>query len=380
VSTRDYYEVLGVSKNASESDIKSAYRKQALKYHPDRNQGNDEAEAKFKEAAEAYSVLADADKRARYDRFGHAGVAGAASQPGGPGFNPDIFADFSDIFGDFFGFGGGRRQAGGPERGTDLRFDLEIPFDDSFTGTETTIQIPREESCETCKGSGAAPGSARETCPQCRGAGQLRFQQGFLVVARPCGQCRGTGQIIPKPCTTCRGTGRTTKDRRVTVKIPAGIAEGQRLRMYGEGEHGSNGGPSGDLYVVVHVKAHPIYQRENDDLFCEVPVPFSMMAMGGSFKIEAPRGELTVDVPPGSASGALLPFRGKGMPSVSGRGRGALYVRVVVDVPKKLSKEQRKLIEQLGKVTPTDAVQPRAIDGDEEEKPFFDRVKDLFGS
>jgi molecular chaperone DnaJ len=380
VSTRDYYEVLGVPKDASDADIKSAYRKQALKYHPDRNQGNDEAEAKFKEAAEAYSILADADKRARYDRYGHAGVSGAASQPGGPGFNPDIFADFSDIFGDFFGFGGGRRQPGGPERGADLRFDLEIAFADSFAGTETTIQIPREESCETCKGSGAAPGSSRETCPQCRGAGQLRYQQGFLVVARPCGQCRGTGQIIPKPCTACRGTGRTTKDRRVTVKIPAGIAEGQRLRMYGEGEHGAHGGPSGDLYVVIHVKPDPIYQRENDDLFCEVPVPFSMMAMGGAFRIVAPGGELTVDVPAGSASGALLPFRGKGMPSVSGRGRGTLFVRVVVDVPKKLSKEQRKLIEQLAKATPLDKVQPRAIDGDEEDKPFFDKVKDLFGS
>lgn len=380
MSARDYYEVLGIAKGASDADIKAAYRKQALKYHPDRNQGNDEAEEKFKEAAEAYSVLADGDKRARYDRFGHAGVQGAASQPGGPGFNPDIFADFSDIFGDFFGFGGGRRQAGGPERGADLRFDLEIPFEDSFAGTETTIQIPREEHCEGCKGTGAAPGTSRETCPQCRGAGQLRYQQGFLVVARPCGQCRGAGQIIQKPCTSCRGTGRTTKDRRVTVKIPAGIAEGQRLRMYGEGEHGANAGPSGDLYVVVHVKPHPIYQRESDDLFCEVPVPFSMMAMGGAFKIEPPGGELTVDVPPGTASGTLLPFKSKGMPSVSGRGRGHLYVRVVVDVPKKLSKEQRKLVEQLGKATPLDNVQPRALKEDDDDKPFFERVKDLFGS
>ncbi|OYV99532.1 MAG: hypothetical protein B7X11_05375, partial [Acidobacteria bacterium 37-65-4] len=293
---------------------------------------------------------------------------------------PDIFADFSDIFGDFFGFGGGRRQAGGPERGADLRFDLEISFNDSFTGAETTIQIPREESCETCKGSGAAPGSSRETCPQCRGAGQLRFQQGFLVVARPCGQCRGTGQIIPKPCPACRGTGRTTKDRRVTVKIPAGIAEGQRLRMYGEGEHGAHGGPSGDLYVVVHVKPHEIYHRENDDLFAEVAVPFSMMAMGGSFKIEPPGGQLTIEVPAATPSGALLPFRGKGMPNVSGHGRGTLYVRVVVDVPKKLTKEQRKLIEQLGNAMPADTIQPRAIDADDDEKPFFERVKDLFGS
>lgn len=379
MSARDYYEVLGVGKNAGEAEIKSAYRKLALKYHPDRNPDNAEAEAKFKEAAEAYSVLADADKRARYDRFGHAGVSGAASQPGGP-FNQDIFADFSDIFGDFFGFGGGRRQAGGPERGADLRFDLEISFDESFTGAETTIQIPREERCDTCEGTGAAPGTTRETCPQCRGAGQLRYQQGFLVVARPCGQCRGTGQIIPKPCTTCRGTGRTTKDRRVTVKIPAGIAEGQRLRLYGEGEHGANNGPSGDLYVVVHVKPHPIFHRENDDLFVEVPVPFATMVMGGSFTIEAPGGALKVDVPAGTASGSLLPFRGKGMPSVAGRGRGAIYVRTVVDVPKKLSKEQRKAVEQLGKAMPLDKVEPRSVDHDEHDKPFFERVKDLFGS
>lgn len=377
MSQRDYYEVLGVGKNATEAEIKGAYRKLAMKYHPDRNQGDAAAEAKFKEGAEAYSVLADADKRARYDRFGHAGVAGAASQPG---FNNDVFADFSDIFGDFFGFGGGRRQAGGPERGSDLRFDLEISFDESFTGKELPIQIPREETCESCSGTGAAPGSARETCPQCRGAGQLRFQQGFLVVARPCGTCRGTGQIIPKPCPTCRGNGRTSKDRRVTVKIPAGIAEGQRLRLYGEGEHGLHGGPTGDLYVVVHVKPHPIYHRENDDLYVEAPVPFPTMVMGGSFAIAAPGGELTVDVPPGSASGTLLPFKGKGMPSVSGRGRGTLFVRVVVDVPKKISKEQRKAIEQLGKAMPVETVEPRSIDHDAQQKPFFERVKDMFGS
>jgi molecular chaperone DnaJ len=379
VSQRDYYEVLGVSKSAGEAEIKAAYRKLALKHHPDRNQGDAGAEAKFKEAAEAYSILADADKRARYDRFGHAGVSGAASQPGA-GFNNDVFADFSDIFGDFFGFGGGRRQAGGPERGSDLRFDLEISFEESFTGKDLPIQIPREETCESCKGSGAAPGTFAETCPQCRGAGQLRFQQGFLVVARPCGQCRGAGKIIPKPCPACRGNGRVSKDRRVTVKLPAGIAEGQRLRLYGEGEHGLHGGPTGDLYVVVHVKPHPIFHRENDDLFVEVPVPFATMVMGGSFKIAAPGGELTVDIPPGTQSGALLPFRGKGMPSVSGRGRGAIYVKAVVDVPKKISKDQRKAVEQLGKTMPLEKIEPRSIDHDENEKPFFERVKDMFGS
>jgi molecular chaperone DnaJ len=373
VSRRDYYEVLGVPKNAGDQDIKSAYRKLALQHHPDRNHGDATAEDKFKEAAEAYSVLADPDKRARYDRFGHAGVAGAA---GGPGVNPDIFNDFSDILGDFFGFGGGRR--GGPTRGSDLRFDLEISFEESFAGTETTIQIPREEHCDTCKGSGASPGTAREQCPQCRGSGQLRYQQGFLVVARTCGQCRGTGQVIKTPCVTCRGTGLVTKDRRVTVKIPAGIADSQRLRLHGEGEHGTGGGPTGDLYVVVHVRTHQIFQRDGDDLYMEAQVPFPIMTMGGQFKVDGPAGEIDVHVPAGSPSGTLIPFRGKGMPSVNGRGRGSLYVRTVVQVPRKLAKEQKKLIEQLGETMKVDKIAATASD-DSHDKPFFEKVKDLFG-
>lgn len=378
MSQRDYYQVLGVSRTASESEIKSAYRKLALQYHPDRNQGNPEAEDKFKEAAEAYSVLGDADKRARYDQFGHAGVAGAQ---GGPGINPDIFGDFSDILGDFFGFGGGGGggRRGGPIRGSDLRFDLEIAFDESFKGIETPIQIPREEACEPCGGSGAAPGSSRETCPQCGGRGQLRYQQGFLVVSRPCGQCRGMGQIIPKPCVTCRGTGRQMKDRKVTVRIPAGIADGQRLRLHGEGEHGAQGGPPGDLYVVVHVRPHANFVREGDDLYMEVRVPYPMMALGGTFKVDGPDGQVDVNVSGGSSNGTLVSFKGKGMPNVSGRGAGALHVRLVVDVPKKLSKDQKKLIEQLGKTMPVETLTARDVDGSDDEKPFFERVKDLFG-
>ncbi len=276
MSRRDYYEILGVSRDAGESDLKSAYRKLALQNHPDRNPGDHAAEERFKEAAEAYSVLSDQEKRERYDRFGHAGVSGAGAESG---FGGEGFGDFSDILGDFFGFRGARR--GGPERGADLQFQLEITFEQSFEGAETTIQIPREEACETCTGSGAAPGTKPETCPQCGGRGQLRYQQGFLVVARPCGQCRGTGRVIPKPCPACRGIGRTTRDRRVTVKIPAGIADGQRLRLNGEGEHGAAGGPPGDLYVVIHVPPHNIFHREGDDLFVDVPVPFTMMVMGG---------------------------------------------------------------------------------------------------
>jgi molecular chaperone DnaJ len=303
-------------------------------------------------------------------------VSGAAG--GGPGFNPDIFSDFSDILGDFFGFGfnaGGRR--GGPARGADLRYDLEISFEESYSGTETTIQIPREETCETCKGTRAAPGTTAETCPHCRGTGQLRFQQGFLVVARPCAQCGGTGKQVKHPCPACRGMGRQTRDRRVTVRIPAGIADGQRLRLHGEGEHGALGGPTGDLYVVVHVRPHEIFRREEDDLFVEVPVPFPTMAMGGSFKVDGPAGPLSVDVSAGTPSGSVITFRGKGMPSVTGRGRGAFHVRVVVDVPKKLTKEQKKLVEQLGQSMSTDNLAPNPVE--EEEKPFFEKVKDLFG-
>jgi molecular chaperone DnaJ len=374
VTRRDYYEILGVDRRADDQAIKSAYRKLALKHHPDRNPGDKKAEELFKEAAEAYSVLGDADKRARYDRFGHAGVAGAAGA--GAGFNPDIFADFSDILGDFFGFGGGRRS--GPARGADLRYDLEISFEESYAGTETTIQIPREETCDTCKGTRAAKGTSPETCPQCRGTGQLRFQQGFLVVARPCGQCGGTGQIVRQACPTCRGSGRVARERRVTVRIPAGIDDGQRLRLHGEGEHGGPGGPSGDLYVVVHVRPHPVFRRDEDDLWVEVPVPYPTMALGGSFTVEGPAGPLTVDVSAGTPSGSIITFRGKGMPSVTGRGRGSFHVRVVVDVPKKLTKEQKKHVEDLGRTMNVDSIAATAPDA-ERDKPFFEKVKDLFG-
>jgi molecular chaperone DnaJ len=375
VSQRDYYDVLGVARNASDQDIKSAYRKLALKHHPDRNQGNAEAEEKFKEAAEAYSVLGDPEKRARYDRFGHAGVSGAGAGPGG--FNPETFADFSDILGDFFGFGGGARR-GGPTRGADLRFDLEISFEESFAGTETTIQIPREEPCESCDGSGAAAGTSKETCPQCRGTGQLRYQQGFLVVARTCGQCRGTGRIIRSPCASCRGTGLVPRERRVTVRIPAGIADGQRLRLHGEGEHGAAGGPTGDLYVVVHVPPHPLFQRDGDDIYIDTKVPFHLLALGGRFKVDGPSGELDVHVSAGSPSGTLIPFRGQGMASVNGRGRGTLFVRTIVEVPRKLSKDQKKLLDQLGKTMPVDKIAATPAD-ESRDKPFFEKVKDLFG-
>ena len=381
MSKRDYYEVLGIGREATDPQIKSAYRKLAMKHHPDRNPGDKHAEELFKEAAEAYAVLADREKRSLYDRFGHAGVSNA--EGAGAGFDPTIFADFSDIFaglGDVFGFGdlfgGGRRRRGGPQRGADLRYDLEITFEESATGTETAIQIPREEVCDSCKGSGAAPGTSPETCSQCRGAGQLRYQQGFLTVARPCPNCRGTGRTIAKPCHACRGAGRVARERKLTVKIPAGIATGQRLRLYGEGEHGSAGGPSGDLYVVVHVQEHPFFHREGDDLYCEFPIAFPTLTLGGAIRIPTLNGHEEVHVPPGTQAGTRFRIRGKGMPSVSGRSHGDLHVIARVAVPKKLTKEQRRLLEELAQTMPQETAE--AGNG-EAERPFFDRVKDIFG-
>ena len=338
MSKRDYYEVLGVSRTATDVEIKSAYRKLALKYHPDRNPGDHAAEEKFKESAEAYSVLADADKRHLYDRYGHAGLGGAATG----GFDPTVFTGFEDILGglgDIFGlgdvFGGGRRR-GGVQRGADLRYDLEISFDEAAKGTETSVQIPRLESCESCSGSGAAPGSKATTCPQCQGRGQLRYQQGFFTVARTCGQCRGTGSVIAKPCSTCKGSGRVQKERKLTVRVPAGIATGQRLRLSGEGEAGGPGGPPGDLYVVIHVQEHPFFQRDGNDLYCEVPLNFPTLALGGEIRIPTLEGDEPFKVPEGTGSGQSFRLRGRGMPDVSGRGRGDLFVTVKVITPKKL--------------------------------------------
>jgi molecular chaperone DnaJ len=379
VSKRDYYEVLGVERQATEGQIKSAYRKLALKFHPDRNPGDKKAEEAFKEAAEAYAILADAQKRGLYDRFGHAGVSSAAGGGAG-GFDPTIFADFSDIFsglGDMFGFGdifGGRRRRGGPQRGSDLRYDLEITFDESFDGTETSIVIPREETCETCSGSGAAPGTTAETCSQCRGAGQLRYQQGFLTVARPCPNCRGTGKTIAKPCTDCRGAGRMARERKLTVKIPPGIATGQQLRLSGEGEHGSAGGPAGDLYVVIHVQDHSFFHREGDDLYCEMPITFPTMALGGEIKVPTVKDRAELHIPAGTQAGSRFRIRGKGMPNVNGRGHGDLHVIARVAVPKKLTRDQKRLLEELAETMPDQA---NGLSG-AEEKPFFERVKDMF--
>ena len=380
MSKRDYYEILGVAKTATEGELKSAYRKLAMQHHPDRNPGDKKAEEKFKEAAEAYAVLADAGKRAAYDRFGHAGVSAAAGA--GAGFDPETFGDFADILGNMFGFGdlfsGGRRR-GGPQRGADLRYDMEISFLESATGTEPTIQIPRQENCETCNGSGAAAGSSPVTCSMCRGQGQVRRQQGFFTIAVTCPQCRGAGRTIAKPCQTCQGAGRVAQERKIKVKIPPGISNGQQLRLQNEGEAGAGGGPAGHLYVVVHVQEHEFFRREGNHLFCEVPVNFTTLALGGEIIVPTLDGPERTKIPDGTQTGTTLRLRGKGMPDVNGRGRGDLLVTVQVQTPKRLSKEQRALLEQLAKALPKEKFEPRAPGEEQEDRNLFDRVKDMFG-
>ena len=375
MSKRDYYEILEVSRTANDQEIKSSYRKLALKYHPDRNPGDKTAEEKFKEAAEAYAILSDTDKRARYDRFGHAGVGGGAQ-----GFDPSQFTGFEDIFGglgDIFGFGSSRRS--GPQRGADLRYDLEIKFTEAAKGIETHIQIPRHETCESCKGNGAAPGTSPTQCPQCRGTGQLRYQQGFFTVARTCGQCRGAGKVVTKPCPDCRGAGTKEQTRKLTVKIPAGIATGQRLRLAGEGEAGTLGGPAGDLYVVIYVREHEFFQRDGNDLHCTVPLPFTTLALGDDIKVPGIDGEELVKIPESTQTGTTFRLRGKGMPDVSGRGRGDLLVTVQAMTPKKLTKEQKKLLQQLAATLPEQKVKPKERDDEDDGRGIFGKVKDIFG-
>ncbi len=381
MTKRDYYEVLGVARSATDQEIKSAYRKLALQHHPDRNPGNKAAEEKFKEAAEAYAVLADREKRSAYDRFGHAGVNGA----GGPGgFDPSVFSDFDDILGglgDFFGFGdifGGGRRRRGPQQGADLHFDLEISFEESVRGVATAVQIPRVEACDTCGGTGAAPGTKQARCPNCQGRGQIRHQQGFLVVARTCPQCQGAGTIIPSPCLSCRGTGRIPRDRKITVKIPAGIASGQRVRLSGEGEIGAQGGPPGDLYVAVQVQDHPYFRREGDDLLCEVSVSYPTLVLGGDIKVPTVDGETVLHVPEGTEAASVFRLRGKGMPNVNGRGRGDLHVMLQVKTPRKLTRDQRSAVEQLAKTLAEETAEPRPAAGQADERGVFGRVKDLF--
>jgi len=374
MSKRDYYEVLGVSRGASETEIKSAYRKLAVRYHPDKNPGDHDAEEKFKEAAEAYSVLSDADQRARYDRFGHAGVSSSAA--GAAGWGAQGFGGIEDILGDLFGFGdvfcgrgasGARRTAA--QRGADLRYDLEMSLEEAAAGMTAQLRIPRLETCESCKGSGAAPGTQPEACGQCGGAGQVRYQQGFFSVARTCGSCRGTGKVIRNPCETCRGAGRVERERQMEVKIPAGVETGSRLRLAGEGESGTQGGPAGDLYVVIHVKEHEVFERQGNNLYASIPVTFAQAALGSEVSVPTLDSQQNLKVPAGTQTGTVFRLKGHGMPALGGRGRGDLFVSVTVVTPTTLTREQRKLLEQLAQIEEKDL-------GD---KGLMDKVRDIFG-
>ena len=374
---RDYYEVLGVEHNVSEGEIKRAYRKLAVKFHPDKNPDDPHAEEKFKELGEAYDVLIDSDKRAAYNRFGHAAFA-----PGGAGFGGGGFHDPFDIFREVFGsggigggifetfFGGAGARAQDRQRGSDLRYDMEIRLEEAAFGVEKEIEIAKLETCDKCQGSGAEPGSRSITCPVCSGRGQVISSRGFFQVSQTCPRCRGAGQIIEKPCRQCHGEGRVEKLGRIKLKIPAGISDGARLRSSRNGEAGIRGGSQGDLYVVIHIKEHRIFQRNDDNLYCEVPIPFSIAALGGQVDVPTLEGKAHLKVPAGTQSGQMFKVRGKGIINVNGRDRGDLLARLIVEVPSRLNAEQRRKLEEFA-----------ALCGEENtpmRKSFFERAKEFF--
>ena len=372
MSKRDYYEVLGVVRGASDADLKAAFRKLAMQHHPDRNPGDNECEHRFKECNEAYEVLRDPDKRAAYDRFGHQGVASAA----GGGFDANGFPDLSDILNEMFGFGevfssGTRQQRKSrPQRGEDVRYDLEVSFEDSMRGLAVDIQVPRLEECGRCKGKGAEPEDGVVTCPMCRGRGEVIYQQAFLSVRRTCTQCSGRGQIIRRPCKECRGQGYQRRERKLKVNIPAGVDNGTQLRLTQEGQPGGNGGPPGDLFVVLKVGEHPIFERHEYDLHCTVPVNIAQAALGCSVDVLTFDGLQHVKVPEGSQAGARLRLKGLGVPHLNSSARGDLFVHVSVKVPQKLTPDQRRLLEELRDVLPAE--------NEPEEKSILDKVKDYF--
>jgi molecular chaperone DnaJ len=345
---RDYYDILGVARNSSEQEIKSAYRKLALQYHPDRNPGNHEAEEMFKEAAEAYSVLSDSQKRANYDRFGHAGVGAGA----GGGFDPSAFADFSDILGDLFGFGdffgGGRRGGTRVHRGADLRYEMELTFEEAAFGVTKKIKIPHHEACSECNGTGAQKGSGPTTCTTCNGYGQVRMQQGFFSITRTCHSCQGAGQVIKNRCGVCRGDGRVVREKNLELKIPAGVDTGSKLRVSGEGDAGANSGPAGDLYVVLGVQEHEFFERREHDLFCHIPITYPQAALGAQLAIPTiDREDEKLTIPAGTQTGSKFRIKGRGISKRGGSARGDLYVTVDVAVPTKLSREQKDLLAKL---------------------------------
>ena len=376
-SQRDYYEVLGITKTASVEEIKSAYRKSALKWHPDRNpESKEEAEVRFRECTEAYSVLSDSQKRQIYDTYGHAGLAGAGASSD---FNSTIFQDFHDIFGDFFGFEdlfgatSGRRGRNRVQRGADLRYDMTLSFEEAANGVTTKIRVPRQEYCETCNGTGAKKGTGVVSCQTCGGRGQLVYQQGFFTINRTCPSCQGAGQIVKERCTECRGQGRVNRERTIELRIPPGVDTGTRLRVQGEGEPGPNGGPAGDLYVVLEVKEHTFFERRGADLYCTIPLSMAQAAIGTELQVPGLSGEERLKIPEGTQSGAVFRVKGKGLPDPHGGGRGDLYYHVRVLTPTKLTKEQRKLMEQLDATLKVDN-KPA-----ERGSSIFDKVKDIFG-
>lgn len=375
MSKRDYYEVLGVTRQASEGELKKVYRQLAMEHHPDRNPGNPAAEDRFKELSEAYAVLSDPQKRSTYDQFGHAGLAGA-----GAASDFDDLGGFADVFGDLFGdiFGGGRGSRGRGQRGADLRYNLDIDFKDVLNGSAPSLQIPKMKTCGTCDGSGARPGTSKSRCGRCNGRGQLVFQQGFFRVNRPCDACGGAGEVIREHCPDCRGAGRVETMQTIEVKVPAGVEDGSRLRLSREGEAGIAGGEPGDLYIVISVRRHPLFERDGTDLHCEVPVPFVTAALGGEIEIPTLEGKVKTQIPEGTQSGKVLRLRGKGLPPLEPRlpteqlqkMRGNFYARIFVEVPTKLNVRQRELLEQFAAESGTE-VSP-ATSG------FLDKLKDFF--
>jgi molecular chaperone DnaJ len=364
---QDYYELLEVNRNASESEIKKAYRRLAVKHHPDKNAGDKASEDKFKEVSEAYEILSDPEKRARYDQFGHAALGGGFSSGGFGGGSP-----FGDIFGDIFGdvFGGGRQKAGRGRRGDDLQYNMEVTFEEAAFGVEKKIDIPYAKRCEPCGGSGAKPGTSPKTCPTCQGAGQMRFQQGFFSVSKTCSHCNGEGRVVEHPCPTCRGAGTVRDKKNLSVKVPAGVETGIRLKLTGEGGQGAKGGPNGDLYVALTVREHSIFRREDNDVICEIPISFTQAALGCEIEVPTLDGKVSMKIPEGTQSGALFRMRGKGVPALQGYGRGDHLVIAKVETPTNLNRQQRDLLEELARISGED-VNPMG-------KNFFSKVMDLF--
>ncbi|HEY0905651.1 MAG TPA: molecular chaperone DnaJ [Methylophilus sp.] len=372
---KDYYEVLGVNRDAGDDEIKKSFKKLAMKYHPDRNPDNPKAEESFKEAKEAYEVLSDEQKRAAYDQYGHAGVDPSMGAGGGfGGFNSGNFSDaFGDIFGDIFGGGGRGGQRSNVYRGADLRYNLEISLEEAAKGTETKIRIPVQEACETCRGSGARPGTSPVTCTTCNGHGQVRMQQGFFSVQQTCPKCHGTGKMVKEPCPTCHGGGRVKQNKTLNVKIPAGVDEGDRIRLSGEGEAGVNGGPTGDLYVVVHLKEHSIFQRDGANLHCEMPISFSTAALGGEIEVPTLDGAAKMKIPAETQTGGVFRLRGKGIRPLRASEHGDLMVHVVVETPVRLTERQKELLREFESSTQADAGKHSP-----KNKSWVDKARDFF--